>query len=614
MRSLTFRALRANFPHDTIRPVQEQAFRKIAESAEKDEGSVLEIPTGEGKTAIGIAALLTASHQHEGPCFYVTPTKNLVDQVSRALGSHAITMFGRSEYPCLYYRLSQKRDVTAEDSPCYSLQCPHRVDPQTLETEGGLEPCPYLLAKYQAKRRAEAGGIVVCTTAFFLVNRLLVSSWAEMEPALVIFDEAHKLAETARGIFEQSVSDHFLRRAAEMVSLVNREQADLLRKFNQAFRRITLKKPAGLPTLLENEELETLIEVLGRINTREITADIKKAVGSGTIDSVADQLELKELERITHGIPRLLNSLGYSLETEKRHPLNYVLAFHRQEEDEDARAEGRPEPPNKANFRLTLKAYYVKSLIQRAAGKNVMAYSATIGDAEIFGHETGLTMPFSNFQSSFPIAHTMIVMPSDTPNLSFQNRSRDDVKNAIKQLLQAARAFAAKGHRSLVVVTSDAERQKLLWFAERDGPKAVSYGNGRTPREAAAAFLAGEGDILVGTASQYATGLDLPAGIAPVIFFLRPGFPQPNDPKTQFERKRFSEGHCWALWKWRVLIEALQVRGRNVRSVSDLGVCFFISQQFRSFLYAGLPDWLKPAYRRDLTLETGVKEALKLLG
>ena len=82
---------------------------------------------------------------------------------------------------------------------------------------------------------------------------------------------------------------------------------------------------------------------------------------------------------------------------------------------------------------------------------------------------------------------------------------------------------------------------------------------------------------------------------------------------TQFEERRFSHGHCWALWRWRVMIQALQVRGRNIRTEDDMGVCIFVSQQFRKFLYTSLPEWLKSAYEGKKSMEEVIADTIKML-
>ena len=141
----------------------------------------------------------------------------------------------------------------------------------------------------------------------------------------------------------------------------------------------------------------------------------------------------------------------------------------------------------------------------------------------------------------------------------------------------------------------------------------MSYGNGVTAKDAAAAFKDGQGTALVGTEANYAEGLDLPKGIAPVIFDLRPGYPSPYDPMAVFEERRFGNQR-WRLWNWRVMVKALQVRGRNVRSEDDLGIIFFMSEQFRRFVFASLPEWLQPSYVGDLSFEDCLKRGEKLLG
>lgn len=609
MKSITQRRLEENFPYSTPpRKIQEEAFERIATS---DHGVLLEIPTGEGKTGIGLAALQAVGAQGKGPLFYVTPTKTQVDQVERIAGQRNIfKVLGRSEYPCLYYFNKGIPDVTAQESPCYTLRCDHRIDPQTGKTEAeGTTPCPYYLAKIEAMRQSQQGGIILCTTAFFLTNRLMVPEWQNAEPALVVVDEAHRLAKTARGVFEYTMTDFRLKRAVELLAPLDRKQAAIVSKFRLIFMRIARKRQSQTPSLLKDKEIERLIAVLDEFNASTLLVKLSEAVASCRINAVEQKEELKLLENLGHNIPRFVRSLGYALEEKGRQPLNYVVAFYYKKDDPEFQGTKR-----KARYYLTIRSYFVVPIIQRALGKNIVAYSATIGDSSIIKFETGINLPFYSFSSGFSIGHTRIYVPTDTYNLATRVRPRNSLNRALRQMVQMAQKFAKADHRSLVVVISEEERRKFLHFAAEAGLKVISYGdNGVTARVAAASFVAGEGQVLVGTAAQYGEGVDLPKGIAPVIFFLRPGYQRPDDPETQFEERRFSQGQCWALWNWRVMIEALQVRGRNIRTAKDLGACFFMSTQFRRFLYPALPDWLRPAYKANMTTEEAVKETLTLL-
>ncbi len=59
--------------------------------------------------------------------------------------------------------------------------------------------------------------------------------------------------------------------------------------------------------------------------------------------------------------------------------------------------------------------------------------------------------------------------------------------------------------------------------------------------------------------------------------------------------------------------QALQVRGRNIRLHTDMGVTFFISQQFKRVLFGALPGWLQKAYRNQFTFEEALADAESLL-
>lgn len=594
------------WPHAETRDNQRSALEKWIASGEQ--AALFEMPTGEGKTSVGLCALAKLSADGRGAMFYVTPTKTQVEQVVRQQPS-AFKMLGRAEYDCLYYA-DRGQKTNADDSPCHVLKCPHRVDQADGRTlEDGAEPCPYLRNKFLALQRLQAGGIVVCTTAFFMVNRLLVNGWRELEPGLVVLDEAHRLAKVARGVFEYSLTDWHLYRVIDVIGKFDTAEADKLRLFAGAFLRISHARPAVKPTLLKDAEIERLIGLLETLDCARLESLAVEALAAGVLDPVKDREELKTIETLSRSIPRLIHSLRFALESQGRNPLNYVIVYYFQENGPEM-ADGK----KRARHHLKIRSYFVAPVIRRAFGQRVLAYSATLGNPSIFQFETGLSLPFHAFTSTFPVGNTRIWMPMDATNLALKAQKKGDLNRALRRIADAALKFAAQGQRSLVVAISEEERAKFLKFAEEIGLKTVSYRtNGIKARDAAANFAKGEGDCLVGTAAQYAEGVDLPKGVAPVIFFLRPGYQRPDDPEAQFEAQRFSDSQRWALWNWRVMMEALQVRGRNIRDAEDVGVCFFVSAQFRNFLYGALPAWLKPACKSDKKFDDCLEETLRLL-
>ena len=267
---------------------------------------------------------------------------------------------------------------------------------------------------------------------------------------------------------------------------------------------------------------------------------------------------------------------------------------------------------DRVQFKITVKDYYVVPIIKKLLPKHTLAMSATISDPEIFAFETGIKGEFISIPSDFPVQNARIYMPTDMPNLSVKARRKQDKTKSLRVVAKTAKQFAQKGIRSLVLVVSNEEREKFLMLAAEEGLKTLSYDADCKPRECATRFRDGEADCLVGTNSNYGKGIDLPKQMAPVTFCYRPAYPRPDDPQTQCGERRFGNRR-WASWNWRVIVDLLQGRGRNIRSKTDRGVTFLISQQFRRFAYGSLPEWLRPAYQGQMTMQECVKDAMKLL-
>lgn len=615
-------------PYEKFRPgAQTEA---AALSVDSPFGNIFEIPTGHGKSPLGMAIALNGAADGR-EAYYVTPTKAQVEQIGTMFPNHTSIAFGRGEYRCLYYVGKTDEYVSAQDSPCRMIcrtkRCVHEVDMATGRTIGeNAEPCPYYLAKYRALVAPQRNKIPVVTTAFFLMNRMMMrfnveeGEDEERNGICAVIDEAHNLPKIARGIYEFTLTDHTLEKAEAALKKFLPDQAKIVQRFRINFMRMARRKRPSTGKhreykLLEDEEIGELMDLLEEFNRGAVERAVSSAMSDGALDPTRNREEIKLLENLVRNIPAFVRSLKYSLEDttnpdKPRKPLNYVVAFHYKKYEEDGTLTRK-----KARHYLTIKAYYVVPLISRIIGEGakVTAMSATIGNPSIFGYETGFKMPFTSFPSNFDAQKTMVIMPTDTPNLSSKFARRDDPKKARRMVLDGIERFFEHGKRSLILVNSEDERQTYMRDAVKRGIYAVTYTDEMPAREVAMRFREGDGDVLIGTDAQYGEGLDLPGGICPVIWFIRPGYQRPDDPMTQFEEKRFPQSHCWSLWQYRVMIKALQARGRNIRTAEDLGVSIFVSQQFHKFLYGALPEWLKPSYRGKLALDEAIDEALKLL-
>lgn len=560
------------------------------------ETNIVEAPTGTGKTAIGYTFLLSQGGGH-----YLAPNKTLVGQVA-ALHPDTQPMFGRNEHVCLYYTEPFK----ADEVPCSMLSCGHRVSMETGETEEpGAEPCPYYKQKYEASKST----IVVATFAYYLYGVFYAKKDGGLPPAVVV-DEAHNIAKSIRSVLVFRISSGKLARISRALERVDSTQSAALERFAHEMKLLAKKRKQrtiNKDAVLSYDEIEQLLAALELISTKELESEVSKAVALGELDVVKDREVLNHLSKIIRDLRRYIRALKFSLppaaaeEQRRRNPLSYVYAYWEQNDEEED-----------DKYELVIKDYFVAGLIKSMLPKNTLAYSATVIDQGVLAIETGIEGNFLRLGSNFPVDNTRIFMPTDMADLSVKGRSNRDLPKTIRKMVRTAKMFAERGKRSLIVVVSEFERQKVLTFASEEGLKTLSYGKGTTARQVAARFRDGEGDCLVGTASNYGEGVDLPDGTAPVIFSLRPGYPNPNDPQTMFEEMRYGNQR-WMLWNWRVMVELLQVRGRNIRSVSDKGVTILMSQQYRRFANGALPAWLRSAYVSKLTFDESVAETIKLI-
>ena len=623
MKSLSLETLLDHFPQTRVyrkpRQAQEDIFAFIAKQPLNS--ALVEASTGIGKTAVEYAIAQAAVAEIGGTAFIVTPNKTIVDQIRKEFPNLKVAL-GRNEHPCLYYEedkghitsarvvhLTQlKENPRADAVPCSLLtDCPHRVDQVTGEThEKGAYRCPYLQAKYEAKQ----GGVVLATMSFFLFTHLFSN---EFDTHTVISDEVHQWPDVVRNALSYEITDYQLTQTIKILRHIGaRDEAKKLAKFARRMKALAMSDKRYSTPLLDEREIESLINILETIDQTALKTSVAKAVRMKIIDPKIDRTVLRKLEMIVRDIRHYITTLNYSLTTEKRKALNYTCAFYRREKGDRGKWETK----------LVVKCYYVVPVLRKILKEGPMRHigmSATIGRPEIFKMESGLKDPFLSLDAHFPPHNSRLYMPTDTADLSFDKRQERDLPKSLRRIARACAALKKKKLRALVIVVSNRERDRFLSMSQdaeakkhRETFDAVSYGDGVTPRRAAEVFKAGRGDVLVGTEANYTHGIDLPDGLAPVIFYLRPGYPSPEDPGTQFEEKRYGS-NIWKLRTHRAMLKVLQTRGRNIRSWTDSGVTILMSRQFKKVAFAALPEALEPIYVRTKTFDQAVEDAMKLL-
>ncbi len=562
--------------------------------------TMIQAGTGSGKTALGYTYLHALAENGWEGLVMVEPRKVLVEQIAKQHPDIAV-VYGRNEYPCFYYGDKQYQ---ADEIPCSMLvDCPHRVDQTTGQTkEPGARPCQYLLAKFQAKQAK----ISACTTAFFLYQQLYNSgnsNWKEISAAVI--GEGHELGPVIRNCLSHEITDYHLEQIIELLGSIGaKDDAKIFEEFYLLMvETIRLRKPGEKGVLLD-EEILALVKILRKLKPSRIETSVKQAIREKRIDPAEKMEAMKGVENVARNITTYLRSLEYSVEKDDRRPLNYTYGCYQSERS--------MQPNQRVKYRLFIKSYYVAPAIERILPKEVLITSATIGDPHAYRMDTGIRGGFIDLGSDFPVGNSRIYLPTDTLDLSFKSQRRDSVKKVIKRTVMDMKMLACEGIRSLFIVVSHEERELTMRYSKEFGLKTITYGSEINSRQALQMFKEGHGEALLGTAASYGQGIDLPGKLAPVIFFLRPSYPPPNDPQAIFEERRHGK-LVWKLRIWRAMTEALQVRGRNVRDKDDVGATIFISQQFKKFLYGCLPKWLQPAFVNKFKLAGAMEDAMKVV-
>ncbi len=608
--------------------------------------SLIEGPTGLGKGAVEYVIAKACASKLGGPIFWIVPTKALVKQFAEEFPDVTVAL-GRGDHPCIYaaedFDPETKHPVTAQQlvqlttdpqavkandvATMVCRKCPHYVDTNTGKTNGpGALRCPV----YQQKYEVSQADVVLCTMSFYLFAHLFSRKAGKQKnvPDALVIDEVHRLPKVVRYSLSYDITDYHLTQSIELLERLNESTADevrILKKFRRAITHIAQARDrkAKVEVMLEDDEIRRLIGILDPIDTDELESKISGAVSSGTIDRRKDRVAIKRLETLVRDIRRYVHSFMYSLEEHDeegevtRRPLNYTCSYYRTEKEvvEMAEETGDKRYRKKVTHKLIIHCSYVAPLIRkRLLAPFTVGLSATIGDKDVFGFISGIKFPLLRLESDFPTENRRIYVPNDTPSLAFDAPgSKRQKANMLRQIAQTCKWLSRRKYRSLVVTVSEEERANFLRLAEREGLNVMTYGNGVAAKDAASQFRDGEGVVLLGTSAHYSEGIDLPDEMAPVIFFLRPGYPNPRSPEQQFMVKRFGKSTAMMVNQYDVMQQVNQTAGRNVRSSTDRGSIICVDARFKRIAFAALAKWLEPAYRGSFEWDQCLDDTVKLL-
>jgi ATP-dependent DNA helicase DinG len=587
---------------------------------------VAEAPTGVGKSAAVLAALLTSEpiYTEEGsarPSMIMTSTVALQEQymrkdvpiMKRAIGSKKSVRIlkGRTHYVCRQ-KLDveqRKRDEVVLDIAEWATKSngdrsslPFDVDNATWSKVAASgreclgEDCPYQEECFHriARSVALSADIIVANyhSAFVPApgfdGGLVVDKCGH-----VVCDEAHDLPKTARSIFGKSINKYDIRWLASTLSDVRPMLVGDVPHGNELIDQGAAFFNSLL-VLLEERGVDTLrIQRPGLVRTQGLAQSLAQIINeleamSGGGLSMPPQVKAKLNRLLEVCLEYQSMIIDASILDDDR--MVYWVQHDRMGANGDPVVSLRRAP-----FRV---AYLLNRHLFSREGSTILM-SATLRSSNGFQFiraEVGAPPETVELLVSSPFSlatQGALVIPS-TVRLPPKPDAENDYKLLYKKEVAVAcgRLILAMGGRTLALFTSWYalnDTYEMLVRLEKMRPfKFLKQGDAPTPT-LIKEFTEDETSVLFGVATMW-QGVDVPGDALKGVFISKIPFPVPSEPINEAMNEwldtEYGKGSSFALWSLPLATTALQQgMGRLIRSVGDTGVVVIADRRLTTYAY-----------------------------
>jgi len=617
------------FPHDEVRPIQEELIRAINKAITSQQNLIAHAPTGLGKTAAALGPALREALKKDLTVFFLTSrhtqhklAMETVNQIKEKykLNFTAVDIIAKKWlclqpgidklYPrefadyckkvkeddlCDFYAKSRdKGDVSREARELVNqLKSENRTDTESImERSSAQKICPYEIALLIAKEAK-----VIIGDYYYLFNpsireTFLARIGKELNKIIIVADEGHNLPERVKDLASHRISTSTLRRA-----------------FDEA----------------KKHRKEEMIEILDVLEKK--LWELAEGVIEETYVS-QDQLisEIKEMTDYDEMVSEM-NSLADIIREEQRQSsLGTVAAFLEAWVGEDkgftrilARSLGlKGEEIITIQYRCLDPSLMTRDVI-RAAYSTVLM-SGTLSPTSMYKELLGFdTAEEESYKSPFPEKNKLnLIIPRTSTK--YETRSEDQYREMAEIITRATNKIPGnvavffpsyflrdevnKHFSKLTGKTVFVEKQKLTKKEKLDFLEAFKgYKN--------------VGAVLFGViGGNFAEGVDLPGDFLKGVIIVGLPLERPNletQALIKYYDEKFNKG-----WDYGYLFpafnRALQSAGRCIRSETDKGVIIFLDERYtwKNYNRCFPPSWdIKTTLLYESLIESFFKESEK---
>ncbi len=607
----SFDRMKEFFPHNKVRKFQKDLMNDILYSLSKGKNTLINAPTGIGKTAgvltpalyvqseenkkrpksekIKIFFLTSRNTQHK----IVLETVRRINQnkgknitVANIVGKKHLCALDdvdslyssefneyckslRKDKKCVFYNNTYK-DKTLSKTAVQVIEY-LSSEPRTTEFVRSFCKdyilCPYEISCQMAKK---ADVIIADYNHIFnssIREQLFEKINAQLENSIIIVDEAHNLPDRLRGMLSEVISDKTIEYAVREAKKFYVDVMDELRSLKEFFltqRRKINKLDKSKETLLSNDEILTYLSKYYDVDSLisdfiDFGDDIRKKQRKSFIGRIGDFLNLIDAYKDKREFITILKDNQDSTELE---------------------------------FFCTDPSLLSKEIIDNAYSTILM--SATLKPLNMYADILGFSDPIlKSYKNPFPDENRLtLIIPSTTTK--YENRTEQEFKRITVHILRISRAVNG---RIAVFFPSYYVMSRVTKFFLNLTKRPTFIEDRRMSKseksELISEFLSNDNSILFGVVgASFSEGIDLPNKLKAVVVVGLP-LPPPNI-KTkklieEYDRK-FKQGFNYG-YVIPAMNKVIQSAGRCIRSESDSGALIFLDKRYVYEIYRSLmPD------------------------
>lgn len=596
------------FPHDEVRPIQDELIRKINKVVAGQQNLIVHAPTGLGKTAAALGPSIREAIKKDLTVFFLTSrhtqhklAMETVNQIKQKYKQSftVVDIIGKKWlclqpgvnklYPrefaeyckkmkeddlCEFYtKVKDKGEASQKAKEIVSqLKKENKTDTESVvekSTEQGV--CPYEIALMIAKEAR-----VIIGDYYYLFNphireTFLNRTGKELSKIIIIIDEGHNLPERVKDLASHRISTNTIKRALDEVKERNKEEIIEVLELLE-------KKLWGLAENMDDEAY---------VGKDQLIREIKEAADYDEI--ISDMAFLADLIR----------------EEQKQSSLGTVAGFLEAWQGED---KGFTRILSKGvdfkgreivtiQYRCLDPSLTTKEVIRSAYSTIMM--SGTLSPTSMYKEVLGFdTAEEESYKSPFPEKNKLnIIIPRTSTK--YETRSEEQYTEMAEIIVRATNKIPGN---TAVFFPSYVLRDDVNKHFSKLSEKPVFVEKQKFTKKEKLEFLEAfkgyknVGAVLLGViGGNFGEGIDLPGDFLKGVIIV--GLPlQRPDLETQalinYYDEKFKKG-----WDYGYLFpafnRALQSAGRCIRSETDKGVIIFLDERYawKNYNRCFPPSW-----------------------